>query len=133
MARIEVSSASGCWLWTGCVDSFGYGKVSVPGGNVDRTHRVMWRAHRGEIPKPLCVLHTCDVPRCCNPAHLFLGTELTNNVDKAEKDRGRRKLTSSDVMAIRAARGAHRVIAKAFGVSRSMVTHIKNRTERKYV
>src|SRR6266436_4607223 len=32
------------------------------------------------IPDGLQVLHKCDVPRCINPVHLFLGTQQ-NNID----------------------------------------------------
>ena len=64
---------------------------------------------KGE-PNGLHVLHTCDNRICCNPNHLFLGTILTNNQDKAAKGRSYRpvgekntmhRLTESDVKSIR--------------------------------
>jgi len=132
-ARLREDAATGCWLWTGCVDRFGYGKVSIPGGGFDRTHRVMYAAYVGAVPEGMCLMHACDVPRCCNPAHLSLGTKAENNADKALKDRAQRKLSAADAAAIRGAAGTHKAIASRFGVSRTMVTHIKNGTERKYV
>jgi len=41
----------------------------------------------GPIPYRMLVCHTCDNPRCCNPEHLFLGTDQTNADDKMIKNR----------------------------------------------
>lgn len=36
------------------------------------------------------VLHSCDNPPCCNPAHLFLGTNADNTADRHAKGRDAR-------------------------------------------
>ena len=76
---------NGCLEWTGCTDHK-YGSLKV--------YKVAWRAHRlawalayGDIPTGMLVLHTCDNPPCCNPAHLFLGTQSENMKDKVNKGR----------------------------------------------
>lgn len=44
-------------------------------------HIVSWILHNGEVPTGLCVLHKCDVRRCVNPEHLYLGTKKQNRKD----------------------------------------------------
>lgn len=75
-----------CWEWQGCRISYGYGRVRYD-GKTRFAHRVAWELTHGQIPDGLCVLHICDNPPCCNPAHLFLGTKADNNADKVSKNR----------------------------------------------
>ena len=78
----------GCWVFTGPRDENGYGRIKVGGRSV-RTHRLMFEHHKGGIPYGLRVLHECDNPPCCNPAHLRLGTQLDNIADATRKRRMR--------------------------------------------
>ena len=50
-------------------------------------HRVAYELTYGEIPDGLFVLHQCDNPVCCNPRHLFLGTQSENAKDMWAKNR----------------------------------------------
>ena len=87
-ANFRVDSASGCWLWLAGKNDRGYGRIFRRDLNrMDYVHRVMWEIHRGPIPPLTWVLHRCDVPACCNPAHLFLGSPKTNVHDMAMKGR----------------------------------------------
>lgn len=79
---------TGCWLWAGGTDSFGYGFFRHAGEVT--AHRVSYTLHIAPIPKGLHVLHKCDVPECVNPAHLFLGTQIDNMKDCARKGRTQR-------------------------------------------
>jgi hypothetical protein len=72
---------SGCWLWEGYVRS-GYGRLR--GKSV---HRLAWEEVNGPIPAGLSICHRCDVRLCCNPEHLFLGTNADNNRDMSAKGR----------------------------------------------
>lgn len=82
----RVTRQDGCWEWQGHRQRSGYGGLTV--GNKHRlAHRVAWEVTYGPIPDGLCVLHRCDNPPCCNPAHLWLGTKAQNNADRAVKGR----------------------------------------------
>lgn len=80
-----------CWLWLGAVDRKGYGAIRGPGPvhRVLKTHRVAYAAVNGSLSDEECVLHRCDIPPCCNPTHLFLGTITDNNRDMWRKGRGK--------------------------------------------
>lgn len=114
-----------CWLWQGSLtNGYGYFKSSI--GTL--AHRFSWTLYNGRIPKGLCVLHKCDVLRCVNPNHLFLGTRADNNLDRDLKGRQKinkhenhpmAKLTWKDVHYIRNARAlgaSFRQLAKQFNV-----------------
>lgn len=133
LAARTVKTAT-CWNFTGCrVGNNGYGQIVV-GSDADgkqiRTaaHRAAWELVNGPIPVGLTILHSCDNPRCVNPAHLSVGTQRENIHDCLRKGRfTRRRLSDADVAAIRAlATGGalHREIAQVYGVGRPTITMI---------
>jgi len=86
--RLRLNPAvSGCLEWTGSVDSYGYGRISVNGKMVG-THKVAWELQHGPVPAGLMVLHHCDNRPCCNVGKcLFLGTSAVNTADMIAKGR----------------------------------------------
>lgn len=134
-----------CWIWTAAV-SRRYGTFGVGGGRMVRAHRFAYEAIVGSIPEGLCVLHRCDVPRCVNPLHLFIGTHADNARDRDAKGRqsrgsthyartrpealarglrnGKAKLADDHVRAIRGMRdrASAAAIGRRFGVS---ATHVR--------
>ena len=131
-ANVERIPFSGCWIWMGYVDKHGYGRISVPGEPGARAYRVAWESKNRPLARGECVLHRCDTPACCNPEHLFVGTRLENNVDKARKGRGARKLTNEEVVRIRSDNRRLAEIASDYGVSLSLICAIRNNRIRVY-
>ncbi len=138
-ALMEHSPDSGCWQWTGRIDSAGYGRFrGAKHLSSQLAHRNAWEfANRRRVPEGLHVLHQCDNRRCCNPVHLFLGTHQDNMDDRNKKGRqarlrgetsGTAKLTASQVEDVRrrlATGDAQTAIARDYGVSPSTIHLIK--------
>lgn len=140
-AKVEPIPFSGCWIWTGGTNESGYGVIGLGrrSEGVAKAHRVAWELHRGPIPEGMNVLHRCDVPACCNPDHLFLGTLCDNAQDMVAKgrdfrpdNRGSRakwaKLSEAQAREIAAAKGSKKGtgtdLARRFGVSKSAIYQI---------
>jgi hypothetical protein len=85
-ALVDTRSDSECHEWKGGTNKKGYGQFRVNG----RTHissRIAYIIYFGDIPDGLFVLHKCDNPPCCNPDHLFLGTQVDNMADMIQRGR----------------------------------------------
>jgi len=80
-----------CWEWQRwSLNGYGCINFSPPDRSPRqhwRTHRLAWTLLRGPIPNGLCVLHKCDNRLCCNPNHLFLGSNADNSRDMVNKKR----------------------------------------------
>lgn len=90
--RVDKRGPDECWPWTGYDNGYGYGVLTTQVLNSRRkvgAHRFSYELHNGPIPDGLDILHKCDNPPCCNPAHLFAGTHMDNMTDMYSK--GRRK------------------------------------------
>ena len=74
-----------CWDWLAAKHRDGYGQFGV-GAAVMLAHRVSYLIHKGLLP-PKYLRHTCDNPRCVNPAHLMPGTQKQNMEDRKRRQR----------------------------------------------
>lgn len=84
-SRIKIDE-NGCWIWQGSKKENGYGNCGS-GYPQQTSHRSAYQIFIGNIPDGLFVCHKCDVKLCCNPEHLFLGTNSENIKDAIKKGR----------------------------------------------
>lgn len=149
--RVERRGPDECWLFRGAKHRFGYG-MFVVAYKTWGAHRLAWTLENGPIPTGMCVCHRCDNPPCCNPSHLFLGTNADNTADRVRKGRsasgdrsgakthpdrvvrgsrvGGAKLTLEQVVAIRErlTRGEKQsALATELGVTRQAVWAVAHR------
>ena len=138
-SKIEIGPRrEDCWLWTGSLSS-GYGQMNGRGHrgcSPVRASHVAYELFKGPLIPGLHVCHSCDNPRCVNPAHLWLGDDMANSLDKRAKGRsntgerhGKAKLTTAQVQEIRALRRdgvAASRIAERFGITRAYVYRVQH-------
>lgn len=145
-SKVRISSAADtCWNWQAGLRNRGYGDFYAAGGHLTASRVAYWLA-TGKDPADMQVCHTCDNPRCCNPAHLFLGTNLDNSRDADRKGRLRvrfgtahycAKLTEADVVECRRAYAAGECsrhgLARRHGVTPRVMANALHRKTWKHV
>lgn len=133
-----------CWPWTRSSIENGYGNFWIgkdtPSGQVVlATHVALTLDGRPRPSKTHKALHTCHYPPCCNPLHLYWGTQTDNMRDALEAGRfpkrsgtsnGQAKLTDDMVYTIRSMYDANlssNFIAKHIKTTRENVWRIGTR------
>jgi hypothetical protein len=84
----RVKKQRSCWEWQGATNSTGYGSLTFH-GRAATAHRVaaFLSGLTTDIPAPKdrkglgFILHSCDNRRCCNPAHMSIGTYAENQIE----------------------------------------------------
>ena len=136
LANILVTP-SGCWEHTKCRNDNNYGVTRLAGKNM-LSHRASYKYHYKNIPEGRHILHKCDNPPCCNPEHLFPGTDKDNMEDKVQKGRQSRKghlgidhgmaiLAEAEVISIFTSTKSDQSLSLKYKVSKSTISMIRTR------
>lgn len=132
--KVDVGEPDECWptKYRGAKKRGGHammGVVTIKGKYIKiMTHRLAWMFTNGVIPQGLLVLHKCGNPKCCNPAHLYLGTHSDNAFDAVRHGtHPSLKLTPKDIHKIKALREeghTQQTIADIVGCSQVRVSQV---------
>lgn len=136
-SAIQRGSKDSCWIWQQSKTRTGYGVVNFKGTRTT-AHRIAYELEKGQIPDGHYVLHRCDNPSCCNPEHLFTGTQKENIADMHNKGRagdcrnfgekhGRVKLSDAEVRTLiqdREGGATQQSLAIQYGISQAQVGRI---------
>jgi hypothetical protein len=134
-SKVDRRGDNECWNWKASKHWKGYGYInlSIPKKNV-YSHRFSWVLHYGDIPDGMFVCHKCDNGSCCNPQHLFLGTDTDNKMDMWSKNRlpkgeraGQSKLTNDQVLEARQryiSGESYRSLARHYALSNSSLLDV---------
>jgi hypothetical protein len=137
-SKIDIKDNNECWPYKEGKTGDKYGGFWL-NDRVELAHRFAFAVANNYlgvtskvfIPEGLIVMHICDNPMCCNPAHLKLGTQEENMHDRNSKGRrgvmsgryGPRIELSVDEILDYVKQGyTHKQIAKIYGVSRPLIT-----------
>lgn len=135
--NVQILGEDSCWEWQKLITNGGYGRFSIRGWQC-LSHRFAYWCCYGVFPDKLKVCHSCDNPKCCNPKHLWLGTQKDNVKDSLQKNRRsmagenniNSKLTKFNIQTIKTLKDSHSSnrLSKLFKVHVSTINRIKNGT-----
>ena len=149
--KVDKKDEDECWEWQASRNYKGYGifytTINKNKKKGHGAHRVAYMLHfrLNDLLSDIQVCHICDNPACCNPNHLWLGTNRDNQLDSMKKgrhkvplgeDHGKSKLSNKDVLKIRKMRKkgyTFKFIAEKFNITSANVGYITKRKTWKHI
>jgi hypothetical protein len=132
-AKVRRGSRKECWPWLAYTNKHGRGMFGIR-RDTFIAPRVAYSITKNDPLDGLNANHSCDNPSCCNPAHIWPGTQTDGVSDMDSKGRraancGERnpsaKLKTQNVRTIRRSRDSSIVLADRFHVSVSLIRQIR--------
>jgi len=133
-SMVDRRGPNDCWNWTASQDKDGYGRFHDCNNSSYQAHRIAFAVCNGDTKLQVC--HNCNNPACCNPSHLYAGSQ-SKNIQQCYDDgraficcgenSGNVKLTESKVLQIRELYRdgwLQREIAEKFGICQVRVSEI---------
>lgn len=138
-SKVDKSSPTGCWEWTGLTHPFGYGRFGYE-KKKELAHRVSYNLHNPPLLKGQCVLHQCDNPKCVNPAHLKAGSRKDNAQERDVRNRTTKGehcnqaiLTDQQVRIIKSSTKSITELRIEYGVAYGVIWSIKRGINWKHI
>lgn len=142
-SKVAIKGPDECWPWTGRRSERGYGEFDY-GNRPVIASRFAYVLSTGVDPGDLFVCHSCDNPPCCNPRHLWPGTQQDNMRDAALKkrvhipgwkgeDHPSAKLSLENVLTIRSSAHTNADLATHYGVTPAAIYNIRERKTWRHV
>lgn len=109
-----IVDSNGCWIyqrrpWRSKVHSYGYGP-----------YKAFYNKYKGDVPKGLCIMHTCDNKNCVNPKHLILGSQADNGHDASGE--GQTKKLLLGLIKEKHFAGAHRLYYERKEITKKLLS-----------
>jgi hypothetical protein len=158
-SKVNITQDGQCWNWNASINRSGYGQFWLD-DKMRLAHRIAFAIYNNDLSIIYntknyhkcnntfkCILHKCDNKKCCNPNHLFIGTNADNIKDKINKNRqqhmrgssnGYSKLKENDILEIRKnyiprKNGGMIFLAKKYNVSTTNICDIIKRKTWKHI
>ena len=71
----------GCWVWCGCKNPAGYGRMNVDGKAVLAHRWIYQHINNIQLPRSVDVDHICRNKACVNPEHLRSASRSENQMN----------------------------------------------------
>lgn len=134
--KVDRSGGPGaCWPFIGALGGRDKRGLFSVNGTLYYVHRLAYELEKGPLKHQ--ALHTCDTTHCCNPAHIYDGTQQQNIQDRVDRRRdgghkrtkennGRTVLTEYYVSLMKEANAqgiGYGTLGKLFNVHKSTVAY----------